>query len=132
MTFTVASQYTGNKSSSKNNIPGMEYFEIVQQLLPQMLAKPSLEGVQSCLLIASYLLPLQGAETSYIYIRLAMQLAIAQGLHQADRSNRLSSAAQEVQNRVFWTTYIHERYDSLNPPGDVFCLLIGAVVLLEN
>jgi hypothetical protein len=75
-----------------------------------MLAASSLESVQSCLLMASYLLPLGGAGSCYVYIRLAMQMAISQGLHQADAGKAMPPAVREVQNRVFWTTYIIERY----------------------
>ncbi|KAI5461586.1 fungal-specific transcription factor domain-containing protein [Mariannaea sp. PMI_226] len=109
MTFAIASQYTGNRSNNRTIVPGMKYFQDAQRLLPQILAEPCLESVQTCLMMASYLLPIRGAGPSYIYIRLAMQMAVAQGLHKANSGHEISSAVREIHSRVFWSTYINER-----------------------
>jgi hypothetical protein len=112
ITFAVASQYTHVDDNRYNmSLPGEVYFKWFQSLLPNMLAEPSLESIQSCLLTTTYLIATHGSRLSYNYIHEAMRMAIALGLHQSGTNSNFPTPLREVCNRVLWTTYINERYE---------------------
>lgn len=94
----------------RTRILGETSFQYAQNLIPQIIASPSLEGLLSCLLLALYVLPIHNTNTSYTYLGLALRIAICLGLHQQSAGSALSPALSEVRNRIFWTTYSIERY----------------------
>ncbi|KAI5461595.1 fungal-specific transcription factor domain-containing protein [Mariannaea sp. PMI_226] len=129
ITFAIASQYPCVKDNcDETGLPGEVYFKSFQRLLPNILAEPSLESIQSCLLMAAYLLPIYGTKISHIYIHQAMRIAISLGLHQENTNKSFPIPLREVCNRVFWTAYINERYIARDlgypeviPLADVTC-----------
>lgn len=97
-------------TSSQEGTPGITYFQHAQRIVHQVIASPSLEGLLSCLLLALYVLPIHDTETCYIYLGLALRIAIILGLHRKSADATLSPSLSEIHNRVFWTTYSIERY----------------------
>lgn len=89
---------------------GLNFYNFASKLLPDIIATASVRSVQACLLIGTYLLPLDTSGLSYTYFGLAMKLAIQNGMHRKYTGEGLTPYMQEVRNRVFWTAFTIEKY----------------------
>lgn len=89
---------------------GLTFYQFASKLLPDIIATASVRSVQACLLIGTYLLPLDTSGLSYTYFGLALKLAIQNGMHRKYTGEGLSPHMQEVRNRVFWTAFTIEKY----------------------
>jgi Fungal specific transcription factor domain len=88
---------------------GLTFYNFASKLLPDIIATASVRSVQACLLIGTYLLPLDTSGVSYTYFGLAMKLAIQNGMHRKYTGEGLTPYMQEVRNRVFWTAFTIEK-----------------------
>lgn len=91
------------------DILGVMFFQQACKLVPDVIALSSLESVQACLLIGIYTLPLDASGLSYIYLNLAVKLAILNGMHREYPGNGLDPIVKETRSRVWWTAYTMER-----------------------
>lgn len=89
---------------------GLTFYQYALKLLPDIIATASVRSVQACLLIGTYLLPLDTSGLCYTYFGLALKLAIQNGMHRKYHGEGLSPRIVEVRNRVFWTAYTIEKY----------------------
>ncbi|KIW80706.1 hypothetical protein Z517_07322 [Fonsecaea pedrosoi CBS 271.37] len=96
-----------------DTLPGAEYFNQAQRLIPQALRRPSLLSVQVCLLTSIYGMPSDNREMGYTYSGMALRMCVALSFHRKDGSPNISEKAREVQKRVFWTVYCIERRISM-------------------
>lgn len=103
-----------NRHFSEDEV-GLTFYQFALKLLPDIIATASVRSVQACLLIGTYLLPLDTSGLSYTYFGLALKLAIQNGMHRKYHGEGLSPRMIEVRNRVFWTAYTIEKYVSANP-----------------
>uniref|UniRef100_A0A093XMG8 Putative transcriptional regulatory protein C3C7.04 n=2 Tax=Talaromyces marneffei PM1 TaxID=1077442 RepID=A0A093XMG8_TALMA len=87
---------------------GLTFYHFASKLLPDIIATASVRSVQACLLIGTYLLPLDTSGLSYTYFGLAIKLAIQNGMHRRYTGEGLDPHMQEVRNRVFWTAFTIE------------------------
>lgn len=95
---------------SEDETVGLKFYQHASQLLPDIIAAASVRSVQACLLIGTYLLPLDTAGLSYTYFGLALKIAIQNGMHRRyPGGEQLSPRMIEVRNRVFWTAYTIEK-----------------------
>lgn len=88
---------------------GLTFYNFASKLLPDIIATASVRSVQACLLIGTYLLPLDTSGLSYTYFGLALKLAIQNGMHRKYSGEDLDPHMLEVRNRVFWTAYTIEK-----------------------
>lgn len=88
---------------------GVMFYQQASKLLPDVITVSSLESVQACLLIGIYALPLDASGLSYIYLNLAVKLAIQNGMHRKYPGEGLDPVIRETRNRVWWTAYTTER-----------------------
>ena len=88
---------------------GVMFYQQACKLVPDVIAASSLESVQACLLIGIYTLPLDASGLSYIYLNLAVKLAIQNGMHRRYPVAGLDPVVGETRNRVWWTAYTTER-----------------------
>jgi hypothetical protein len=124
--FAIGTQYayldcSGHNEARNSSAPkfsedelGTMFYREAVRLLPEIIESSSLESVQACLLFAAYSLPLDAAGLGYIYINLAIRLAMQNGMHRKCADDALSAALIETRNRVWWTAYTLERYSD-NP-----------------
>ncbi len=96
--------------ASMDETPGLSYFRLAQSLMPAVLMSCSLESVQVFLIAALYLLPGNDRDPPYIYLGLALRMAITNCMHRKALNQALSPRLLEVRNRVFWTVYTIERF----------------------
>ncbi|OJJ47377.1 hypothetical protein ASPZODRAFT_96379 [Penicilliopsis zonata CBS 506.65] len=88
---------------------GTMFYQQAIKLLPEIIELSSLESVQACLLVGVYTLPLDASGLSYIYLNLALRLAVQNGMHRRYTGTELSNTIIETRNRVWWSTYALER-----------------------
>ncbi|KAJ5899420.1 hypothetical protein N7495_004164 [Penicillium taxi] len=92
---------------------GLTFYQYASKLLPDLIATASVRSVQACLLIGTYLLPLDTSGLCYTYFGLALKLAVQNGMHRRYHGEGLSPRTVEARNRVFWTAYTIEQRISI-------------------
>ncbi|KAJ5550050.1 hypothetical protein N7535_002006 [Penicillium sp. DV-2018c] len=92
---------------------GLTFYQFASRLLPDIIATASVRSVQACLLIGTYLLPLDTSGLCYTYFGLTLKLAIQNGMHRRYHGEGLSARMIEVRNRVFWTAFTIEKRISI-------------------
>ncbi|KUJ13205.1 uncharacterized protein LY89DRAFT_784958 [Mollisia scopiformis] len=95
-----------------NEIPGHVFYRLAQIIMPKSIAIGSLASIQACLIAGLYLLPSDDRNTAYVYLGMALRMAIANHMHR-NSTERCSPRLQEIRNRVFWTIYLNEREVSM-------------------
>lgn len=88
---------------------GVMFYQQATRLVADVITIASLESVQACLLIGVYTVPLDASGLSYVYLNLAVRLAIQNGMHRSYPGDGLDPAVRETRNRVWWTAYTYER-----------------------
>lgn len=120
MVFAIGTQYAHLESPSHGPSDATEasfaeedigttFYQQAVRLLPEIIELSSLDSVQACLLLGYYALPIDASGLGYIYINLAIRLAIQNGMHRRCRSDAFSATMIETRNRVWWTAYLLER-----------------------
>lgn len=99
---------TGPGPFSEDSV-GIMFYQQACRLVPDVITIASLESVQACLLIGLYTLPLDASGLSYIYLNLAIKLAIQNGMHRKYTGEGLDPVVRETRNRVWWTAYTIEK-----------------------
>ena len=89
-------------------LPGARFMYHAERIIPSVVTSCSADSLQCCLLMAICLLPTAGPKASYVYLGVALKIAISLGLHRAEREPGKRSA-NETLRRVFWTAYVIER-----------------------
>jgi hypothetical protein len=85
---------------------GQDFHQAARALMPYILIEPSLRGVQACLMMATYNFSIDSAGVSYIYLSLAVSLAVQQGMHHQRYIESSHNTTAEVRKRIWWTVYI--------------------------
>lgn len=96
-------------SSFSEEDVGVRFYEQSIRLLPEIIELSCLESVQACLLLGFYALPVDASGLGYIYVNLAVRLAMQNGMHRKCRRDAFSPVMMETRNRVWWTAYSLER-----------------------
>jgi len=109
---TPVNQLSEDHRFSEDEV-GLTFYQFASKLLPDIIATTSVRSVQACLLIGTYLLPLDTSGLCYTYFGLALKMAIQNGMHRRYQGEGLSRRTVEVRNRVFWTAYTIEKYAHL-------------------
>ncbi|KAK1596654.1 fungal-specific transcription factor domain-containing protein [Colletotrichum navitas] len=122
--FAIGTQYAyldsrdergGPPSAAADSSPfsedtiGIMFYQQACRLVPDVITISSLESVQACLLIGLYTLPLDASGLSYVYLNLAVKLAIQNGMHRKYPGNAIDPVIRETRNRVWWTAYTTEK-----------------------
>ncbi|KAL1887556.1 hypothetical protein Cpir12675_006504 [Ceratocystis pirilliformis] len=103
------SMHPSEGSPYEEDAVGVMFYQRACMLVPDIITIASLESVQACLLIGLYTLPLDASGLSYIYLNLALKLAIQNGMHRNYSTNAWPAVIRETRNRVFWTVHAIER-----------------------
>lgn len=116
VSFALGSQFTQLHGVSlqvaetplTESLPGARFMHHAERIIPLVMTSCSADSLQCCLLMAICLLPTAGPKASYVYLGVALKIAISLGLHRAERVPGKRSA-DETLRRVFWTAYVIER-----------------------
>jgi len=109
--FTHLNQIQDSSLSdaTTDEIPGLVFYRLAQLIMPRAIATGSLACIQACLITGIYLLPSDERSTAYVYLGIALRMAIASRMHRNTYTERCSPRLLEIRNRVFWTIYLNER-----------------------
>ncbi|OTA00755.1 Zn2Cys6 transcriptional regulator [Trichoderma parareesei] len=88
---------------------GVLFYQQACRLLSDVITVSSLECVQACLLLGIYTLPVDASGLAYIYLNLALKLAIQNGMHRKYPVENRDADIVETRNRVWWTVYTIEK-----------------------
>ncbi|KAH0532906.1 hypothetical protein TsFJ059_001538 [Trichoderma semiorbis] len=88
---------------------GILFYQQACRLLPDVITASSLESVQACLLLGIYTLPVDASGLAYIYLNLALKLAIQNGMHRKYPVESRDADVVETRNRVWWSVYTIEK-----------------------
>ncbi|PTB69428.1 N-terminal binuclear Zn cluster-containing protein [Trichoderma citrinoviride] len=88
---------------------GVLFYQQAARLLSDVITVSSLECVQACLLLGIYTLPVDASGLAYIYLNLALKLAIQNGMHRKYTVENRDADVVETRNRVWWTVYTIEK-----------------------
>ncbi|KAJ5947458.1 hypothetical protein N7466_000473 [Penicillium verhagenii] len=124
MIFAIGTQYAHLESSAQNPSGstdsafaeediGTTFYQQAIRLLPEIIEHSSVESVQACLLFGYYALPVDASGLGYIYINIAIRLAMQNGLHRKCKADAFGARMIETRNRVWWTAYLIERKISI-------------------
>ncbi|KAE8137784.1 fungal-specific transcription factor domain-containing protein [Aspergillus pseudotamarii] len=120
--FAIGTQYAYLDSPSRDTAKdgdfseddiGATFYQSAVRLLPEIIESSCLESVQACLLFGFYSLPIDASGLGYVYINLAVRLAMQNGMHRKCTSDAFNPDMIETRNRVWWTAYSLERKISI-------------------
>ena len=130
--------------TSTNTLPGMSFFARAKALLVNPIEEATLPCLRAVTLMAFYLLSANRRDAAYMYVGLAVRMAVSHGLHRALRKGEWVSGGtgrysgvgcrdtqslnpgEELRRRVeyeerkreFWNIYVLDR---LNPNPELRC-----------
>lgn len=104
--------YSINQWIDYSGPPGFEYFSQAVQLLPDAHEEGSILCVETLALVGYFLQNMNRPDAAFIYIGMALHMAISLGLHQ-ELTSPLSLSAREHRRRVWWSIYSLDRIITL-------------------
>ncbi|KAF2630548.1 hypothetical protein BU25DRAFT_387843 [Macroventuria anomochaeta] len=84
---------------------GSTFYRQVSKLLSEFIHTGSLLSVQVILLLGLYALPIDASGLSYIYLNLAIKVAIQNGMHRKTSRTVFDESTKEIRLRIWWTVY---------------------------
>ncbi|KAH8689332.1 fungal-specific transcription factor domain-containing protein [Talaromyces proteolyticus] len=109
LVFAFGQMYSVNQWTGNNGPPGFQYFKHALQFLPQAVEDGSILFVEVLSYVAYYLQTINRRDSAYLYIGLALRMAISLGLHQETLDTDINGYERERRRRVWWSTYSLER-----------------------
>ncbi|KAF5597553.1 transcriptional regulatory [Fusarium pseudocircinatum] len=106
---------------------GRVFFRQAKLLIPDVIERSDLKAIQAFFLLGIYLMPLNAAGSSYVYMGMALRKALAFDLHQSPDDQRIDDREKEIRCRLWWSIYSLERCTTLklNRPRSVPASIIG-------
>ncbi|OIW26938.1 hypothetical protein CONLIGDRAFT_492762 [Coniochaeta ligniaria NRRL 30616] len=116
--------YSVNQWIDFKGPPGFEYFTHALQLLPDPHEEGSILGVETLALMGYFFQNMNRRDAAFLYIGMAMRMAISLGLHQEVSSRggletELDEVSREHRRRVWWSLYSLDRILSIKSGNPV-------------
>lgn len=105
--------YSVNQWIDYNGPPGFEYFTHALELLPDMHDEGSTLFVETLALVGYFMQNLNRRDAAWLYVGMALRMAITLGLHQEPSNPDLDDASKEHRRRVWWSVYSLDRIQSV-------------------
>nr|KAK5448889.1 hypothetical protein LTR18_001977 [Exophiala xenobiotica] len=117
MALAVGTQYAHLESTHEGgggwdthtHEAGNLFYRQAAKLLTDIIHLGSLESVQACLLFGLYALPIDASGLAYVYLNMALKIAMQNGMHRKPPATAFTPTVIETRNRVWWTTYCTEK-----------------------
>ncbi|KAF3762593.1 hypothetical protein M406DRAFT_12456, partial [Cryphonectria parasitica EP155] len=101
---------TGAIEDGEKTVPGTKFFLQAVSLFQEQYEEPSIEYIETLLVLCFYSFALNRKNTAFVYAGLALRLSQTMGLHRNITYGPNTSAADiENRRRVWWTVYIFDR-----------------------
>lgn len=105
--------YSVNQWIDYNGPPGFEYFTCALELLPDVHEEGTILFVETLALVGYFMQNLNRRDAAFLYIGMALRMAITLGLHQEASHLDLDEATKEHRRRVWWSVYSLDRIHSV-------------------
>ncbi|RJE24557.1 Transcription factor [Aspergillus sclerotialis] len=109
LVFAFGQMYSINQWIGNDSPPGFKYFKHALTFLPNMFEDASILFVEVLSYVAYFMQSINRRDTAYVYIGIALRMAISLGLHQEASDQEIDSENREHRRRVWWSTYSMER-----------------------
>ncbi|USP76836.1 hypothetical protein yc1106_04110 [Curvularia clavata] len=147
MVLAVSTQYVHLETSKQNNRRGRKapgghdtpanwelevgstFYRQVAKSLSELIHAGSVLSVQAFLLLGSYSLPIDASGLGYIYLNLAVKVAIQNGMHRRVSKAVFDPRSKEIRRRIWWTVYY---LPSSSIASSIDCDGFDATGLLES
>ncbi|KAK1146751.1 Transcriptional activator [Aspergillus melleus] len=113
LVFGFGQMYSVNQWIGDDGPPGFFYFKHALKFLPEAYEDGSILFVEVLSYVAYFLQALNRRDSAYIYIGLALRMAVSLGLHQEVMDQAISTEEREHRRRVWWSVYSLDRLLSL-------------------
>lgn len=102
--LAIGEQYLNE--SSDGDTPGMRFFSSALQIFRNYYEQPTLELIQTLLLLAFYQQGLNRTNTAFSFYGLALRNSLMMGLHRRPTDPNMSPVEKEKRKRVWWTAFL--------------------------
>ncbi|EXJ82167.1 hypothetical protein A1O1_08236 [Capronia coronata CBS 617.96] len=109
LVFALGQMYSVNQWTGNDGPPGFAYFKHALKFLPDVHEDSSILFVEVLSYVAYYMQTLNRRDAAYLYLGIAMRMAISLGLHQEVTDQELDPFERERRRRVWWSTYSLDR-----------------------
>lgn len=107
--FAFGQMYSINQWVGNEGPPGFAYFKSALQFLPDVHEDASMLFIEVLCYVAYYMQTLNRRDAAYLYIGIALRMALSLGLHQEVTDQEMDEASREQRRRIWWSTYSMER-----------------------
>ncbi|KAJ5083077.1 hypothetical protein N7532_012120 [Penicillium argentinense] len=101
--------YSVNQWSGDDGPPGFKYFKHALRFLPDIHEEGSIFFVEVLCYVAYYMQNLNRRDAAFLYIGLALRMAISLGLHQEVSDPGISATDRNRRRRAWWSVYSLDR-----------------------
>ncbi|KAF4310964.1 C6 transcription factor [Botryosphaeria dothidea] len=101
--------YSVNQWDGHDGPPGFDYFMQALQFLPEIHDEGSVLFVEVLSLVGYFMQNLNRRDAAFLYIGLALRMAISLGLHQEIIDPDMDEATREHRRRLWWSVYSMDR-----------------------
>ncbi|OGE49535.1 hypothetical protein PENARI_c021G01814 [Penicillium arizonense] len=101
--------YSVNQWAGDDGPPGFKYFKHALRFLPDIHEEGSIFFVEVLCYVAYYMQNLNRRDAAFLYIGLALRMAISLGLHQEVSDPTISEADRNRRRRAWWSVYSLDR-----------------------
>ncbi|KIW43387.1 uncharacterized protein PV06_04496 [Exophiala oligosperma] len=109
LVLALGQMYSVNQWTGNDGPPGFGYFKSALKFLPDSHEDNSILFVEVLSYVGYYMQTLNRRDAAYLYLGLAMRMAISLGLHQEITDQELDPHERERRRRVWWSTYSLDR-----------------------
>lgn len=109
LVFAFGQMYSINQWVGNDGPPGFAYFKAALDFLPDVHEDGSILFIEVLSYVAYYMQTLNRRDAAYLYIGIALRMAISLGLHQEVTDQEIGDREREHRRRVWWSTYSMER-----------------------
>lgn len=109
LVFAFGQMYSINQWVGSDGPPGFTYFKHALTFLPNIYEDGSILFIEVLSYVAYFLQTINRRDAAYLYIGIALRMAISLGLHQEVSDQEIDSEVREHRRRVWWSTYSMER-----------------------
>ncbi|OIW31502.1 hypothetical protein CONLIGDRAFT_611544 [Coniochaeta ligniaria NRRL 30616] len=109
LVFAFGQMYSVNQWTGNEGPPGFHYFKYALQFLPDAREDGSILFTEVLSYVAYYMQTINRRDSAYLYIGLALRMAISLGLHQEVLDQDMDVHERERRRRLWWSTYSLER-----------------------
>ncbi|CAI7676227.1 unnamed protein product [Penicillium pancosmium] len=101
--------YSVNQWSGDDGPPGFKYFKHALRFLPDIYEEGSIFFVEVLCYVAYYMQNLNRRDAAFLYIGLALRMAISLGLHQEVSDQDITPTDRNRRRRAWWSVYSLDR-----------------------